>query len=166
VPEAEGDGRDVRHGARLARRADLSELARLAADARRAMDAARGGRCAIEEGLGPPDDTALRAMLDGRDAVVVAGVYEGVVVGIGVGAARWGMGTVPTGQVRTLYVEPGARGVGVGEAVLDALVAWCAARGCRGVDITTLPGDRETKSLLERAGFAARSVVMHRSLRA
>jgi GNAT superfamily N-acetyltransferase len=69
-----------------------------------------------------------------------------------------------TATVSVLYVEPLARGVGVGELMLGALVEWCRARGCTGVDVNALPGDRSTKSLLEQAGFAARKIVMHRSL--
>jgi ribosomal protein S18 acetylase RimI-like enzyme len=62
------------------------------------------------------------------------------------------------------YVEPSARQVGVGRALLDALVSAFVTSGCRGVDVPALPGDREMKNLLERAGFKARLITMHRSL--
>ena len=54
--------------------------------------------------------------------------------------------------------------MGVGRALLDALVTWFAAAGCRGVDVTALPGDRATKNLLEASGFKARLITMHRTL--
>jgi hypothetical protein len=52
----------------------------------------------------------------------------------------------------------------VGGALLEGLVSWFAAAGCRGVDVSALPGDRETKNLLEATGFKARLITMHRTL--
>ena len=74
------------------------------------------------------------------------------------------MGESSLGIVDACYVEPEARGVGVGRALLDDLVAWFASSGCRGVDVTALPGDRATKNFLEGAGFKARLLTMHRTL--
>ena len=62
------------------------------------------------------------------------------------------------------YVEPGARGVGLGRLLLDAAVAWLEAQGCPGVDGVALPGDRAAKSFYESAGFKARLLTMHRAL--
>jgi GNAT superfamily N-acetyltransferase len=61
-------------------------------------------------------------------------------------------------------VETGARGVGVGTALMDAAVAWCTERGCSGVDALALPGDRTTKQRLEAAGFSARLLTLSRRL--
>jgi GNAT superfamily N-acetyltransferase len=65
------------------------------------------------------------------------------------------------GRITDLFVEPGARAVGVGEALMDALLPWFRARECRGVDATALPGNRETKNFFEMSGFTARLLVMH-----
>jgi len=65
------------------------------------------------------------------------------------------------GVIGDLYVEPDARGVGVGEALMDALLVWASERGCQGVDATALPGDRATKNFFEGSGFTARLLVMH-----
>jgi hypothetical protein len=54
--------------------------------------------------------------------------------------------------------------VGVGEAVMDHLVAWCRAQGCFGVDSLALPGDRQTKNFFESFGLVARAIVVHRPL--
>ncbi len=51
----------------------------------------------------------------------------------------------------------------MGEQVARELVDFCVASGCTGVDATALPGHREAKNFFERAGFSARSLVMHRS---
>lgn len=69
------------------------------------------------------------------------------------------------GVVSAVYVDPGARGVAVGEAILDEVIAWCTARGCAGIDAHALPGNRETKNFFETFGFTARLLVVHRSLR-
>ena len=61
-------------------------------------------------------------------------------------------------------METGARGVGVGTALMEAGVAWCAERGCDGVDALALPGDRTTKQRLEAAGFTARLLTLSRRL--
>ena len=67
-------------------------------------------------------------------------------------------------MVDELFVEPEARGVGVGEAMMDLLVAWCVERGCVGIDAVALPGDRDTKNFFETFGLKARAIVVHRPL--
>ena len=57
-----------------------------------------------------------------------------------------------------------ARGVGVGAAMVDDLVRWFSTSRCRGIDVTALPGDRQTKNFLEGSGFKARLLTMHRLL--
>ena len=61
-------------------------------------------------------------------------------------------------------MEPDARGVGVGSALMEAAVAWCEAQGCRDIDALALPGDRATKQRLEAAGFTARLLTLNRRL--
>ena len=63
-----------------------------------------------------------------------------------------------------LFVEPDARSVGIGEALVGLIVEFCAARGCIGIDAAALPGHRAAKNFFEGHGFTARSLVMHRSL--
>lgn len=98
------------------------------------------------------------------DGMAVVGTVAGHVLGYGVAHVEPLTGAAPLGRIDTLYVEPGARSVGVGEAMLDRLVAWLDERGCGGVDGLALPGDRATKSFWEDAGFKARLLVMHRRL--
>lgn len=104
-----------------------------------------------------------RALADPGRAVWV-GTVESQVVAYGLGhVERLDEGPLH-GVLDELYVEPEARGVGVGEAVLDALLQWFSAQGCDGVDAMALPGDRAVKSFLEAGGFKARLLVLHRSL--
>ncbi len=70
----------------------------------------------------------------------------------------------PVAVVEVIYVEAEARGVGVGEALADAVIAWATPLGCSGVDIHALPGNRATKSFCEDNGFVARLLTMHRPI--
>lgn len=66
--------------------------------------------------------------------------------------------------VSDLYVQPDARGVGVGEALMDQLVAAASDRGAVGIDSFVLPGDRHSKNFFEAHGLKARAILVHRSL--
>jgi GNAT superfamily N-acetyltransferase len=110
----------------------------------------------------PARDVVSRWIADEATQVVV-GTYSDVIVGIGAGTvARVADRSV--GRIECFYVEPDARAVGVGGAIIDALIAGFAARGCTDVDAMALPGDRSSKQLLESAGFKARLLILHRSL--
>lgn len=63
-----------------------------------------------------------------------------------------------------LYVLAEARGVGLGEALMDEVLAWASAAGAAGVDAVALPGDRVTKNFFERYGLTARALQVHRPL--
>ena len=67
-------------------------------------------------------------------------------------------------ELQALYVLPGARGVGVGETLMKAVLAWAEASGAEGVDSVALPGDRATKNFFEQFGLKARAILVHRSL--
>lgn len=67
-------------------------------------------------------------------------------------------------ELHALYVMPGARGVGVGESLMEAVLAWAEASGAEGVDSVALPGDRATKNFFEQFGLKARAILVHRSL--
>lgn len=70
-------------------------------------------------------------------------------------------GSAPVGRVRDLFVEPEARSVGVGEALLSAAIEWFRERDVHEADLTVLPGHREAKNFCEENGFVARALVMH-----
>ena len=68
-------------------------------------------------------------------------------------------------MIDDIFVEDEARGVGVGEAMMADLVAWCTEQGCVGIDAMALPGHRATKNFFEESGFTARKLVMHHVLK-
>ena len=68
------------------------------------------------------------------------------------------------GVVHAIYVEAEGREVGLGEALLDTVIGWCAEHDCVGIDAHALPGNRQTKNFFETFGFTARLLVVHRKL--
>jgi GNAT superfamily N-acetyltransferase len=121
----------------------------------------RGGPALV----GDATAEGLLARWGSADASLFVGEYDGAVVGVlGLTLATRPGADRPSGLVECCYVEDGARGVGVGTALMEAAVARCAARGCDDVDAVALPGDRSTKQRLEAAGFTARLLTLNRRL--
>ena len=165
---------------------DLERCAALLEAARQDALTRRGGPLLLLDACPPAGDVhATAAALDrwiaaDDDRVLLAGTFDGVVVGLGAahvrattesgGPADPASAADPAGVadrmgvVDCCYVEAAARRVGVGGALASALVAWLTERGCAGVDVLALPGDRETKQLFESEGFSARLLVLHRPL--
>lgn len=65
-------------------------------------------------------------------------------------------------RVELLYVEPEARGLGVGELTLLAGLAWADSMGVREAEIEVAPGNRAAKAFCETGGFVARRISMGR----
>jgi ribosomal protein S18 acetylase RimI-like enzyme len=63
-----------------------------------------------------------------------------------------------------VFVEPWARNVGVGDAMMAALLRQATVRGARTVGASALPGDRSMKNLFERNGLVAREILVERNL--
>ena len=105
----------------------------------------------------------LRRLLSDNTRLVVVGRIDETIVGMAVARAE-SVGESLLGVIDAFYVEPEARGVGVGRSMLDSVTAWFQSQGCRAIDAATLPGERATKSFFEGAGFKARLITMHREL--
>jgi GNAT superfamily N-acetyltransferase len=147
--------------ARPAGAADRAGCLRLASEALEAAGSLRGGPAL--RGDATAESLLTRWTAEGEGAQLFVGEYEGVLVGLAaVSTVR--AGERRRGLVECCYVEPEARGVGVGTALMDAAVSWCGAQGCSDVDAVALPGDRATKQRLEAAGFTARLLTLNRRL--
>jgi GNAT superfamily N-acetyltransferase len=98
-------------------------------------------------------------------SIVYVGEFHHAVVGLAAATvAVREYATGPSGRIECCYVEEGGRGVGVGTALMDSMVAWCGEQACRDVDALALPGDRLSKQRFEGAGFTARLLVLNRPL--
>ncbi|HEX3981188.1 MAG TPA: GNAT family N-acetyltransferase [Acidimicrobiales bacterium] len=147
---------------------DDSRLVQLCAELVAGVSAQRGGPLLIDPALDEPTGAALagrlRPLFDRPDGLVLVGMLDGVVVGFAVSTIEEMAGRSRRGILGACYVEPGARGVGVGRLLLDRSLSWFEDHGCDGVDGTALPGDRGAKNFYESAGFRARLLTMHRPL--
>jgi len=147
---------------------DAGRLAALMSELIEEVLARRGGKLLLgDDGVGPerePVATQVDDVLADPVRLALVGTIDKVVIAfalchyedVGVPGRR--------GILDACYVEPGARGVGVGRLLLDTALTWLADRRCRGVDGVALPGDRGAKSFFEASGFKARLLTMHREL--
>ncbi len=138
---------------RTAEPADVAQLAALEEEARRALIDQRGGRRWLEE---HPLDRRGVARAAGAptpssspSSTTCSSGYA-VVVDDGPDISR----------VDQVFVTPGARELGFGDALLAAGLAHARERGAQVFEGEALPGDRDTKNLYERAGITARLITV------
>ena len=149
-------------GVRAATPEDLPAIVALVEALRGELTPMRGGRIwAVREARSGPADEVYGALLLDPAACVVVGTIDGVVVGFGVATVEPLADGSKLGVVSELFVDAEARAVGVGETMLEGLVAFCVREGCVGVDAFALPGHRAAKNFFEESGFTARAIVMH-----
>ena len=151
---------------KAASEAELPRLVELCRRARAELGSQeRGGAVYVAREARPePVEESLRqAVLDPSQHVTV-GMIDGVPIGYASGRTEVLRDGTTLGVIDDLFVEEEARAVGVGEAMLDSLLAWFRDQGCSGVDAMALPGAREAKNFFERSGFTARLIVMHHRL--
>lgn len=151
--------------ARHALESDLAALAEMAADAVAEQGDARGGWVwTRREARSLPVDRSLRAAIEDPEAIVVVGELDDVPVGYAVAHLELLRTGEPLAVVEDIYVHPEGRGVGLGEAMMDLLVAWAEDHDCAGIDAFVLPGNRQSKNFFETFGLTARAILVHRRL--
>ncbi len=151
--------------ARLAGPADVPRIAELTRAAIAELAPTRGGAVwKAREARPEPLEENLAAALADPCVRVLAGTIDGVIVGYAAVRIEDLRDGSRLGVVDDIFVEEGARGVGLGEAMMNDLVAWCVAQRCFGMDAMALPGHRLTKNFFEECGFTARKLVMYHSL--
>jgi ribosomal protein S18 acetylase RimI-like enzyme len=148
--------------ARLAAEADLDAVEAIAATVVADMVDARGGALflTLESGKGTVRERFGRAVaLD--DQIAIVGCFDDVVFGFVLATIEVLPDGTRLGSIEALTVAPEARGVGIGEAMMNLVLGELRAAGCVGVDSRALPGDRETKNFFESFGLKARLLTVH-----
>ena len=92
-----------------------------------------------------------------------------VVLVAGVGSTVFGSVAATEGVrgqwwIEHVFVEEPAREVGLGDALMNALVEEVRARGGVRLGSSAQPGDRSLKNLFERHGLVARTILVGRDL--
>jgi len=152
-------------GCRPATEADLPRLAELARAVIAELAPTRGGAVwKAREARAEPLTENLGPLVGDPDHRVLVGTIDGVVMGYAVGRLERLSDGSTLGVIDDIFVEEGARGIGIGEGMINDLIAWCEAAGCIGIDAMALPGHRMTKNFFEESGFSARQLIMHRRL--
>lgn len=105
-----------------------------------------------DESLFDPPAGAGRLAVATIDEVVVGWCRTELGAGAGSAVVEW------------IYVTPGARGLGLGEELLDDAIAAARSAGAARIESSALPGDRETKNMFERFGMKARLLIVGKSL--
>ena len=60
-------------------------------------------------------------------------------------------------ELISMYVRPQARGRGVGEALIDAVIGWAQARNAASVHLWVTETNKHARMLYERCGFSLTS---------
>jgi GNAT superfamily N-acetyltransferase len=149
--------------ARPATAADLPDLLRLYRLLEAEMEALRG-LWKEADGLPEPIEEALARAVADPDTLVYMGTADGVPFGFILGYSAPLLpqaGGARMATIKLVFTEEDARGVGVGEAMRDALVDAFRAQGHRWFDAHVLPGHRLAKNFFEAGGFSARFIIMN-----
>jgi ribosomal protein S18 acetylase RimI-like enzyme len=139
--------------ARSATREDLPVLRLLYRHLETEMSTLRPG-WRHTNGLPLPHGAAIESKLE--DSTVAVGTFDGAVVGFLIADF-----SDDTCVIEHMFTETEARGIGIGEAMMDFLYDEAAKRRITEFDVTVLPGHREAKNFFEGQGFRARLIVMH-----
>ena len=152
----------MEEGCRPASTADLPRIAELNRAVIEELSPMRGGAVwKAREARAEPLEDGLADLLDSPDARVLVATIDDTVVGYAVVHLEYLADGSILGVIDDIFVEEGARQVGLGELMIDDLMTWCEERKCVGMDAMALPGHRATKNFFEESGFTARQLVMH-----
>ncbi len=144
---------------------DVTVIDQIATAHRKQMLDKRGGEMFLKREAGAISVSERAATaIDDEDSLVVVGTYDGVVFGYGLVRYETLVDGGSLARLEDFIVEPEARAVGIGEAMMNRIVDQATSRGCVGIDSSALPGDRETKNFFESFGLKARMLVVHRPL--
>ena len=137
---------------RAATKEDLPALASLVAGCASTLRSERGGeQFAAREFLLSPRGAGLETMLSDRDVLVLSGTIDDQVLAIAVVRIEMLADDGLLGRLELLFVDPDAREVGLGEALVRTATTWAAEQGATGLDACTrCPGAEKSRTFWSR----------------
>lgn len=136
---------------------DLNVVVALVNEAHHEVAEAKGGALYLRrEGRQAPVGDSIGPALQDSDQFVVLGMLDNSSVGYATVTTEVLPDGAQIAEVGEIFVLPDARGVGVGEVMLDAIMDWARNRGCTHLEGSVLPGNRAGKNFFERAHMVTR----------
>lgn len=106
----------------------------------------------LSQRLAAPDGGVLEELMRSPSAALFAARAERTIVGV----LTMVWYAVPSGRkawIEDVVVDRTVRGVGIGEALVRAAVAYAAARGIDRVQLTSAPHREAARALYRKIGF-------------
>ena len=119
----------------------------------------------LADGLPEPMEAAFKEILDDDDSLLVIGFLDEVPLGFAWARSEELLPQANGARVaviRLIHTESDARGIGIGEMMMDQIFGHFRARGVGRFDARVSPGHRNAKNFFEANGFKARLIVMSR----
>ena len=138
--------------------AERHEVARLLQLAAEGLRGRRGGDALLTTWIGAESPSAA---LKALEASIAPSTLHVALPDDAVGLSVAWVG--PEAGCFAVWVDPGSRHLGWGPKLAQAAIEWLESEGAPHIDALALPGDREMKNVLERAGFKARLLTLRRS---
>jgi ribosomal protein S18 acetylase RimI-like enzyme len=108
----------------------------------------------------------FRAMLElPTHAIFVAEDEREQVIGLLSISQRWTLWhTGPCALIEELVVNEGARGQGVGRALIQAAIDWARAQGCSEIEVSTEADNLKAQAFYQRLGFDSVALLLEYEL--
>lgn len=104
-----------------------------------------------EEGFHAPPGQIPRqllGLLQDRECAVFLAWRDDRAVGVATATTTEGIELGRSAELEDLYVEPAARRLGVGQALIEAVAEWCRRRGCSLVSVIVTPEGQAAHNLI------------------
>lgn len=151
--------------ARPANESDLADIEALHGVAMQEIGDSKGGDMySRREARDAQGKVTLAQSVAREDHLVVVGTIDDSIVGYATAQTEQLPDGALIAEAREIYVLPGARGVGIGEFMLDEMMGWARGLGCERLEGSVLPGNRAGKNFFERAAMVTRILRVSTSL--
>lgn len=150
---------------RRATHADLDRLGELAGALVRFHNSSNSRRFMLVDGVEQGYARWFSRELERPEAVVLAAVIDGHVVGYGYGSKEerdWNMLLDEHGAIHDVFVDQSARHAGIGAALVRALCEALTALGCPRIVLSTMVDNEPAQRVFKTLGFRPTMLEMTR----